>query len=899
MDRRPNPDEILAKLKNKEEESRRGRLKIFFGACAGVGKTYTMLSEAHLQRAQNLDVVVGLIETHGRNETAELLKGLEILPTKTIEYRGKLLQEFDLDSALARKPSIILIDELAHTNVKGSRHTKRWQDVEELLNNGIDVYTTVNVQHLESLNDVISHITGIHVTETFPDDVFNKAAEVKLVDLPPDELLARLKEGKVYIPEHSKHAIENFFRKGNLIALRELALRRMADRVDLQMREYRDDQAIERVWQTKERILVCVGPEESSEKIIRKAYRFAVSLHADWFAVYVETPALQKLSKNKRDQILKNLKLAQELGAETNILAGADLSEILIAYARSNNIAKIIVGKPQRSRLSRLWRPTLSEALTNKQSDIDIYIVERMLETEDEQRPVSKSTSLEFEVPDKTYWPGYGWATATCVIATVISAIFINFLSLSNIALLYVLGIALIASKYGRGPSILASFISVAIFDLYFVAPKWSFVVSNSQYFLTFLVMLAVALIISNLTSSLRYQARIAMHRERRTNAANALSKELASVLTLEQINEISIRHLSTVFQAKFSLLLPDANNKVHPQREGADPNLVVPNCDLAIAQWVYDNQQPAGLGTQTLPAAPILYFPLRAPMRIRGVLAIDPNHPEQIFLPEQQRLLDAFAAQIALSIEHIHYIEMARDALLTMESERLRDALLNAISHALYSPLTTILDLSHTLLKSQGLSEASRQESVLNIYERAEHMHGLVTNLLDMARLQMGEIELNKQWCSLNEIIQKALKNCQKLLKSHHVKLLIPSHLALIHFDPVLMERVFYHLLENASQYTPPGSHIEISAEQHQHTLIITMQDDGPGLPPGMEEKIFEKFIRGASKSMIPGVGLGLALCRTILEAHGGEISAENRLEGGTKFIITIPLGSPPKSKS
>lgn len=892
-ERRPNPDELLGKLKQKQAKQHRGRLKIFFGACAGVGKTFAMLSAARALSNQKLDVVVGFIETHGRTETAELLKGLTLLPTKSIEYRGKMLTEFDLDAALTRRPAVILIDELAHTNVKGSRHTKRWQDVEELINAGIDVYTTVNVQHLESLTDVISHITGIKISETFPDSLFNSADEVKLVDLPPDELLTRLKEGKVYVPEQTKYAIENFFRKGNLIALRELALRRMADRVDMQMREYRDDQSIERVWQTKERLLVCVGPEESSERIIRKAYRFATSLRADWFAVYVETPHLQKLPKNKRDQILKNLKLAQELGAETNLLAGTNLAEILIDYARSHNIAKIIVGKPLRSRLSRFFRPTLAEVLTNQQADIDIYIVERTSEpTPNDPKTTSPSASFEFDIVTKTYWPGYIWSLGTCGLITLLSAGLINYLSLSNIAMLYLLGVAIIATRFGRGPSVLASFISVGLFDFYFVAPTWSFIASNSQYLITFTVMLTVALIISNLTSNLRYQARIAVHRERRTSASNALSKELAAALTIPQITEISIRHLSNVFQAKVSLLLPDNHNKVHPQTAGADPGLQAPNCDLGIAQWVFDNEQPAGVGTQTLPASSILYLPLPAPMRIRGVLAIEPTNAQQIFLPEQQRLLDTFAAQIALSIEHLHYVAVARDALLTMESERLRDALLSAISHALYSPLTTVLELSDQLVQDHQ-TDNERFELARTIHERATRMHSLVSNLLDMARLQVGDIELNKQWSALPEIINQALKKSQIFLSQHSVTLNLPLNLPLVQLDPVLMERVFYHLLENAGEYTPIGSIVQISAEHRSNEILVYVEDNGPGLPPGMEEKIFEKFIRGAEESNIPGVGLGLAICRAILEAHGQEIYAENRPQGGAKFTIRIPLSS------
>lgn len=889
MQQRPNPNELLIKITQQEVRQKRGRLKIFFGACAGVGKTFAMLSAARALQNQSVDVLVGFIETHGRKETAALLEGLAILPPKLVEYRGRNLHEFDLDTALLRKPAVILIDELAHTNLPSSRHNKRWQDVEELLNAGIDVYTTVNVQHLESLTDIVSHITGIKIGETFPDRIFNNADEVKLVDLPPDELLVRLQEGKVYFPQQIKYAIKNFFRKGNLIALRELALRRMADRVDVQMREYRDEESIHRVWQTKDRILVCVGPEESSRNIIRKSFRFATSLRADWFAVYVETPKLQKLSKNKRDQILKNLKLAQELGAETSVLAGTDLPEILIQYARVHNINKIIVGKPKRSTFRRFLYPTLAEALMNQQTDIDIYIVERTPESVLEAQQLTAPEGLQFDVaPKKGLAIRYLWGLVAPGLVTVLSLLLTHFISLSDIAMLYLLGVTINATRLGRGPSLLASLVSVLLFDFCFVPPQWSFLIANSQYLITFLVLLIVAIVITSLTANLRYQARIAIRREQRTNDVIALSKELITAVTIQQITEISIRHLSQVFQAKFSLLLPDENNKLQQPIFQSDQTSL--QNDLTIAQWVFDNGQPAGAGTQTLAATSILYLPLRAQTGVRGVLAIFPINLAYLALPEQQRLLDIFTNQIALSLEHLHYIRLARDSLLAMESERLRDALLSAIAQAFYPPVSNLLQLSKIMMKHRPLDH-SGFELALALHQRTANLQDLISNLRDITRLQIGDMELNRKWCDLSKIIHRAIKRVQTFLANHQVVLNIPKDLPLVHFDPILMKRVFCHLLENAGEYTPPRSVITISVELINNILQVFIEDNGPGLPQGMEEKIFEKFIRGKAGYTVPGVGLGLAISRAILEAHGCEIKAENRPEGGAKFIILIPL--------
>ncbi len=677
---RPTPDEWLDKIQQEEAKQQRGRLKIFFGSCAGVGKTFAMLLAAGAQRQQGTDLIVGIVETHGRSETTALLEGLEVLPLKQIEYRGRQLPEFDLDAALTRHPALILIDELAHSNVAGSRHPKRWQDVEELLTAGIDVYTTVNVQHLESLNDIVGQITGIRVWETVPDKVFEMADEVILVDLPPDELLQRLQQGKVYLPQQAERAVQNFFRKGNLIALRELALRRTADRVDAQMRDYRADQSIHQVWQAKERLMVCIGPYAGGDKLVRSAARLATVLRGDWLAVYVETPALQRLSASRRESILKTLKLAQELGAETTTLAGAELAPTLISYAHCRNVTKLVIGRTKHPWWSKIWRTRLADELANRSPDIDVYMVSHPLTT---AAQTSSATTIGLELEDtiEPSMTGYVWATAAVVGVTLATAGLIHFFDFTNVIMLYLLAVVLVSVQCGRGAGIFTSFLSVAAFDFFFIPPKLSFTVADTQYLFTFVIMLVVALIISNLTANLRYQARGANFRERRASLLYTLSKELSSALTVAQIIQISVEHLQGVFQAKVALLLPDSQEQVRQPvvTEGEETPTLRFDPDLGIAQWVYDNQQPAGLGTNTLPANPTLYLPLRAPMRTRGVLAMVPATSHQIFQPEQQRLLDTFAAQIALALERVHYVEIAQDVLVSMEIGRFRNSLLSA----------------------------------------------------------------------------------------------------------------------------------------------------------------------------------------------------------------------------
>ncbi|EDT03437.1 sensor histidine kinase [Burkholderia ambifaria] len=917
---RPDPDQLLDKLQRDEEKQRRGQLKIFFGASAGVGKTYAMLQAARQRLQDGVDVVVGIVETHGRGETAALLDGLDVLPLARIEYRGRTLAEFDLDGALARAPQLILVDELAHSNVQGARHLKRWQDVYELLDAGIDVYTTVNVQHLESLNDVVGAITGIRVWETVPDRVFDAADEVTLVDLPAEELLERMRDGKVYLAQQAERAVRNFFRKGNLIALRELALRRTADRVDAQMREYRADRSIQRIWQARERLLVCVGPGPEAPTLVRAAARLAASVKADWIAVYVETPRLQRLPDARRQRTLDALKLAAELGAETATLAGDDAVAALIGYAKVRNVSKIVAGGSPKVGLARRFARPFGEKLAERAGDVDLMLIRASASDEVRAAPLDarardwRDAFAQFGTrrsPPRHYL----YAAAICAAITGVASLVSARLDLTNLVMLYLLGVVFSAVRLGRGPGVLQSFLSVAAFDYFFVPPRMSFSVSDTQYLLTFFGMLLTSLVISHLTSTLTRQASVAQHRERRTGAIYAMARELGAALTTEQIVEIGSRHVGEVFRARVAFLLPDSADQVRQKIEEPDEAVTLTGADLDcdVGQWVYDQQKPAGRGTDTLPATTALYLPLKAPMRTRGVLAVASREPRELEVPEQLRMLDAFAAQIALALERVHYVEIARDALVNMESERLRNSLLSAISHDLRTPLTTIVGFSSMLANARAAAphtpaaERSAQregELVDAIHDEALRMTGIVTNLLDMARLQAGSVQLKREWSLLEETVGAALAACKRVLAQHPARVSLPADLPLLQMDAVLMERLFTNLFENAAKYTPADTPIDIGAarvtDDGRPFVRVHVDDHGPGLPSGMETRIFDKFTRGEKESATPGIGLGLAICRAIVEAHGGRIGALNRTgpDGrvtGARFWFTLPVDTPP----
>ncbi len=890
-DARPDPDQLLTRIKEEEARAKRGKLKIFFGASAGVGKTYAMLLAAHQQLLLGRDVVAGVIETHGRKETEALLDGLELLPLKEIPYRDRTLKDFDLDAALARRPQLLLMDELAHSNVAGSRHPKRWQDVDELLAAGIDVYSTVNVQHLDTLNDVVSGITGIRVWETVPDKVFDLADEVVLVDLPPDELLQRLKEGKVYLAGQAERAIRNFFRKGNLIALRELALRRTADRVDEQVLEYRRDKSVSSVWQTRESLLACVDAGDAPEQVVRGAARFAARLDVPWHAIYIETPELQLRSEAVRHRALQALKLAQDLGAETAAVAAADAPAAAVKYARDHNLSRVVVGR-QSHQLSmgqmRFWHRSFAERVSRLAPDIDVT---RIGHNELAQRrpAADQDSGRRFRAPTSAYLK----SAAICAAAAIVAAPLYSLVDLANIVMIFLLAVVIAAVRYGRGPAVLASFLNVAAFDFLYVSPRYSFAVSDVQYLITFAIMLAVGLITGQLTASLKQQARVATRREGRVRALYEMSRDLSAALLPEQIVEICDRFIAAEFDARSAIYLADETDHLLPPLGGPGG---MPITDSSVAQWAFDHGESAGLGTDTLPGSQVLYVPLQAPMRIRGILALEPRTEAMAMAPEQRRLLDTFARLIAIALERVHYVNVAQVTTVQMESERLRNSLLAAISHDLRTPLSALLALAESMSMTQPPPTLQQDEITVAMRAEARRMNSLIDNLLDMARLQAGKVKLNKQWTPLEEVVGTALKASDSALARHQVQVQLPSELPLMEMDAVLIERVLCNLLENAAKYTPPGSVIDIGSEVEGDHVAVWIEDNGPGLPPGREEELFKMFERGHKESATPGVGLGLAICRAIIEAHGGSIRADSAgSRQGARFVFTLPRGNPP----
>jgi two-component system, OmpR family, sensor histidine kinase KdpD len=894
-DQRPDPDLLLAKVNRQELQARRGKLRIYFGSSAGVGKTYAMLTAARKLASEGRQVVVGVVETHGRAETAALLDGLEVLPPKSIEYRGKTLLEFDLDAALARRPQLILVDELAHSNVTGTRHPKRWQDVDELLAAGIDVFSTLNVQHLESLNDVIGGITNVRVWETVPDKVFDAADEVVLVDIPADELLARLKAGKVYVAQQAEHAAQHFFRKGNLMALRELALRRTADRIEGDVQAYRVDQSIGSVWKTATALLTCVGPDAAAERVVRAAARLAGQLNTEWHAVYVETPSLQRLAPAKREKILANLNLAQQLGATTAVIASPEIAESIIAYARKNNLSKLVIGRDPVRRLWP-WQRSSGQKLALLAPDIDLIEIGRAENSAKENAregvPLPPAADLEASQRRKVKRLRYVWAALTCVCVTLISVPLAALFENSNIVAIYILDVVLVGVWLGRGPAALAAVLGVCAFDFFFVPPRLSFAVSDVQYLLTFFIMLAVGLITGQLTAGLRFQARVASHREERAGSLYEFARDLSGAVQVEQVVKISDESIQRTFRASAALLLPDASGRLIATMS----NTVGLAVEIGTAQWAFDRGQPAGSGTDTLPGSEVLYIPLRAPTKARGVLAVKAHNRRMLRIPEQRQLLDTFAALIAIALERVHYVGIAQDALLKMESERLRNSLLAALSHDLRTPLTVLGGLAESLALTAPKLSSQQLEAAQAIQDEARRMSTMVSNLLDMARIESGEVKLNLQWQPLEEVVGAALEAARAMLQKHTVVVQLPRDLPLVKFDAVAIERVLVNLLENVSKYTPPGSTVTLSAQVMGEELSVSVADNGPGLPAGREEAVFQKFTRGERESATPGVGLGLAICRAIIESHQGRISAAQRPGGGAVFTFTLPLGQPPQ---
>jgi two-component system, OmpR family, sensor histidine kinase KdpD len=885
-DLRPNPDALLARVKAEESQSRRGKLKIFFGYAAGVGKTFAMLQAAQRERAAGADVVVGYVEPHGRQETEALLENLETIPSRELPYRGVALREFDLDAALARHPQLLLVDELAHTNVEGSRHAKRWKDVEELLDAGISVWTTLNVQHIESLNDVIAQITNIVVRETLPDAILERADEIELVDVTPEELMERLKAGKVYFSMQAELALNSFFHKGNLVALRELSLRQAADRLQRDVEAARHDRAVTGPWATTERLLVCVGPSPSSAKIIRATKRMAMALGAEWLAVAVDTAKEERQSAILQQQVARHLELAEQLGGETSTLIGANIADTLIDFARSRNVTKIVVGKTAQSWWKRWLAPTVVEQLLDRCADIDVYVIrgEGAASPPSQLAPPRASTN----------WRNYMVTVTAVAICTLLGRLsHVLGLAEANIVMIFLVAVAFVAARLGRGPAVAAAILSVLAFDFFLVQPYLTFAVSDTQYFITFGVMLGIGLLISELTARLRSQLSASQHQERRTAQLYRMTRQLSELTGTEFLVNTAGRQLANVFLGEVVVYLREPDSSLQ-LRFGVNTSVAGQNINASVAQWVADNEHAAGLGTDTLPNATAFFVPMVGSQRTIGVLGVRPNDAERLLDPEERRLLETCASLVALSIERDQSLLDANQAQVQVEAEQLRNSLLSSVSHDLRTPLATIAGTASSLYES---ATPQSRPLLKSLADESQRLARLVDNLLDMARLDSGSVMLNRQWHVLEELVGVSLTQLEQEIKGHPLHVDIPADLPLLFVDGDLLAQVLINLLENAFRYTPASATVTITATNPLGHVNICVADNGPGLPTGSESKVFDKFFRGSTATADGrrGVGLGLAICQGIVAAHGGEIRAANRPGGGAEFTIILPCATQP----
>jgi two-component system sensor histidine kinase KdpD len=882
MEHRPDPDALLAQVEAEERRKGRGKLKVFFGYAAGVGKTYAMLEAARRRKAEGVDVVAGYVETHGRAETDALLEGLEVIPRRQAEYRGASFQEMDLDAVLARKPQLALVDELAHTNAPGSRHPKRWQDVEELLAAGVDVYTTLNVQHLESLNDVIAQITGIVVRETVPDSVLDEATEIALVDLPPDDLLQRLREGKVYVPAQAARAVERFFKPGNLTALREISLRRTADRVDEQMRAYMETFSIPGPWPAAERVLVCVSGSPFSDRLIRAGRRLADRLKAEWFTVYVERPGGDKLSQDNRERVWRDLRLAESLGAKVATMTATSVADAVVDFARKHNVTKIVIGRPIRPRWRELLRGQVVDQIIRASGPIDVYVISTSRAADQGRAPGQAAPKAPFS------WGGYATSMALVAAATLIGELVARFLSPANLVMLYLLAVVYSALISGFWPAIVTAFLSVLAFDFFFVPPHLTFAVSDGEYLITFAALFTVGAVISRLVSRAQEQTKAIRAREEQTAALYGLSRDLAAEVKVEAIVQAAARHITETMDAEMIVLLPEGQALGVALRS---PGLVLDDNEKAVALWAYHNGQAAGRGTDTLRSADMLYIPLQTAGSVVGVLGVKLKGGEYS-APEQRRLLDAFASQTALAIERAHLARMAEQAKLVQATERLESALLNSVSHDLRTPLASITGALSSL-RDEGslLRPEARAELLDTAYEEAGRLNRFVGNLLDMTRLEAGALKVKREPADVQDLVGSALNALGQRLGRRRVDIDVPSGLPHVPLDFVLMTQVLVNMLDNALKYSPPQSPIEVGAKVRKDGLELSVADRGPGIPEEDLERVFDKFYRVGRPEGASGTGLGLVISKGIVKAHGGRIWAENRPGGGARVVVALPL--------
>jgi two-component system sensor histidine kinase KdpD len=874
---------------------RRGRLKVFFGAAPGVGKTYAMLDAARRAKDAGVDVVIGDIESHGRTDIESLLQGFEPLAADAAPsiVRGEL----DLDAVRTRNPALLLVDELARSNGlkdgRAPRHAKRWQDIEEVLAGGIDVWTTLNVQHLESLNDVIAGITGVRYAETIPDRVFDEADEVELIDLPPTELLERLRSGAAYLSGQTPGGVEQLLREPNLVALRELALRRTADRVDAAARAYRGDGQTSKPWLARDRFLVAVAPDEQAEHLVRVGKRFADAMDAEWMVVSVETPAMRKLGEKARNRLVDVLRLAESLGAEAFTLDGPSAAAALCEYARLRNVTRIVVGEAKRSRWWHAFRQSTAVRLIMARRGFDVSSIARR------EAPRTGPVAAEgFAEGREIAWSRYAAGLPISIACTVLAAIMLPYFSLTDIVMVYLLGATIAGLRLGRGPAAMVAVVNTLAFDFLFVPPLYSLAVSNFKYLVTFGVMIAVALIIASLVANVQAQTRVAGARERRTSLLYGMSRELVATRGVDALARIAIKHVAETFASRAVVLLPDGQGQLaHPRGPPAQGSLA--GADLSIAQWVLDHDTPAGFGTDALPGAPAQYLPLRGSGKVLGVLAVEPSHRRRLLLPEQRHLLETFAGQIALGLERAALAEEAERARVAADTESLRNTLLASISHDLRTPLAVIAGASSALNDpSTAFEEQSRRLLASSIEKKATEMTRIISNVLDLMRLEGGNVVLNRDWQTVDDLVGSALDRLKLQLAHHPVEVDLPPELPPVYVDGALMLQVFTNLLENGTKHTPPGTRLTVTAAAAGAFVRVVVEDTGQGLP-GEPELLFEKFQRGRDEGNTAGAGLGLAICRAIVNLHGGRIQAARRAGGGARFTFTLPVASSAPSVS
>jgi two-component system sensor histidine kinase KdpD len=882
-DKRPSPEALL----HQAAQEGRGRLKVFLGAAPGVGKTYEMLMQGRQRKLDGMDVVIGVVETHGRVETDLLTKSFEKIPKKRVPYKGRVLAEMDMDAILQRKPKLALVDELAHSNAPGSRHPKRYMDVEELLVAGIDVYTTLNVQHLESLNDVVAQITRVRVRETVPDSFLDNADEVELVDLTPEDLLQRLKEGKVYISETAERAAQNYFMPGNLTALRELALRRTAQRVDEQMVDYMRAHAIQGPWAAGERVLVCVDEGPGAQAMIRYGRRLADRLRAAWAAIYVETSHSQRLNEVERDRLAETLRVAERLGGQAITVPASNVADGVVDYAQANNFTHIVTATSHRSRWAELFRSSATHEIIRRAGNISVHVVpdgDNHAQANLEPPRIVTKKALD----PRAYLGSFGMV----ITALALSYVLRQFLGVTNVALVFLMAVLTSAIAYGLWPALFACVVSALAFNFFFLPPLYTFTVAGPENVVALFVFAVVAVVASNLTARVRAQGLAASERAKTTEGLYMFSRKLAGAFSLDDLLWAAAFQFAQMLKTRVVILLPEGETIA--VRAGYPPEDTLDDSDLAAAKWVWEHATPAGRDADTLPGAKRLFLPMRTGRGMVAVVGLDSDKDGPILSPDQRRLFDALADQAALAIERVKLAEDMDRARLATETERLRSALLTSISHDLRTPLASILG-SASSLKSYGktLDETAQNELLGTIQEEAERLNRFIANLLDMTRLESGAVEPRADLVDLSDVVGSAVRRAAKVTAKHKIELDLPADLPMVKLDPVLFEQALFNLLDNAAKYAPPDTKIRIDAAREGALVRLRVSDEGDGIPQDDLERIFDKFYRvQAADRKRAGTGLGLAICRGFVEAMGGTIAAGNRTDRrGAVFTITLPV--------